>query len=694
MADDYAASTATTGTVAIGGTTTGSIETANDVDWFKVTLTAGKTYRFEMRGADSGDGTLADPFLSIRDSSGTILASSDDGDVNLNSDLLFKAPNSDTYYLSADAALAGQTGTYRITAVEMSANQVLPTLTIAPSSTPAAEGNSGSTVFTFLVTRTGDLSSASSASWAVTGNGAQPANGADFIGSSLPSGTVSFAPGQATASITINVAGDTTLEPDEGFLVSLLNPVGASLGSSEPGTSISQSASGRSGVSESLYTLVAGGGTLTLNYDMLSLPDRADIYVNGTLAVNTNGAVTGAGTLTVPPNVTLNAGDTIRVVMTGGDLDTAWDYTLNYSGGIQALNYLVAGTITNDDQAAPPPVAYTVAGTLGNDVLIPTAGNRYLGGAGNDTYVVSPSTLSGTVTASITDTEGSNVVQMVDGTTVSASSFFADAVELTLSSGSKLQVLGASKFSFQLGANATSGDAASSLSYAQFASALGATLPTGSTPTSGSAGFVVPTTFTQAAAPTPAVVGTSYTVAGTLGNDVLVPSAGNRHLGGAGNDRYLISPQVLAGPVTASIIDTEGSDAVQLADGMTVVSSSFFNDAVQLVLSTGASVQILGASRLSFQVGANAPAADGAASLSYAQFGALLGVTIPAPGAQAVSGTPNFVVPTGSGAVGGGGGGAGIAGLAAGAEIASSSPVIQLVGLADDASTGGGDASW
>jgi hypothetical protein len=42
-----------------------------------------------------------------------------------------------------------------------------------------------------------------------------------------------------------------------------------------------------------------------------------------------------------------------------------------------------------------------------------------------------------------------------------------------------------------LGANAPSGEAASSLTYAQFAAALGASVPTGSSAVSGSANFVV-----------------------------------------------------------------------------------------------------------------------------------------------------------------------------------------------------------
>ena len=63
--DDYLGAEETTGTVAVGGSVTGNLEVDNDVDWFKVRLEEGKSYRVSMRGAESGGGTLADPFVSI-----------------------------------------------------------------------------------------------------------------------------------------------------------------------------------------------------------------------------------------------------------------------------------------------------------------------------------------------------------------------------------------------------------------------------------------------------------------------------------------------------------------------------------------------------------------------------------------------------------------------------------------------------
>ncbi|MEK7687944.1 MAG: Calx-beta domain-containing protein, partial [Pseudomonadota bacterium] len=94
-------------------------------------------------------------------------------------------------------------------------------LSIAATSADKAEGQSETTAFTFTVTRTGDLSSTASASWAVTG----PAvNGADFAGGVLPSGQVNFAAGESSQIITIDVDGDTTVESNEAFSVTLSDP--------------------------------------------------------------------------------------------------------------------------------------------------------------------------------------------------------------------------------------------------------------------------------------------------------------------------------------------------------------------------------------------------------------------------------------------------------------------------------------
>ncbi|NLQ05437.1 SBBP repeat-containing protein, partial [Cylindrospermopsis raciborskii] len=229
----------------------------------------------------------------------------------------------------------------------------IATLAIAPANASQTEGNSGTKPFTFTVTRTGDTSGTSSANWAVTGSGINPANAADF-GGILPSGTVNFAVGETSQTITINVSGDTTIENDEGFTVTLSNPIGAVLGTSSSGNTINESAQGGFGVTEKYYNISSPSGTFQLNYDMYGIPDRAEIFVNNVLQTQTTGGTNGDGFVSGSGSLNLNsiqlkAGDQIKVTITGNVQGTAWDYNVNYTGGLSSVNYIASGLITNDD---------------------------------------------------------------------------------------------------------------------------------------------------------------------------------------------------------------------------------------------------------------------------------------------------------------------------------------------------------
>ena len=99
------------------------------------------------------------------------------------------------------------------------------TLSIVSTDAIRAEGDAGASTYTFTVYRTGNSRAAASASWAVSGQ----ANAADF-GGTLPSGTVSLAPGATSAQIVVTISGDTALESDEAFTMTLSNAVGAAIG--------------------------------------------------------------------------------------------------------------------------------------------------------------------------------------------------------------------------------------------------------------------------------------------------------------------------------------------------------------------------------------------------------------------------------------------------------------------------------
>jgi len=96
---------------------------------------------------------------------------------------------------------------------------------VLPSATPAlrisdvslAEGNLGQTAFVFTVSLSEVSSREVSVKYA-TANGTARSGDGDFVGKS---GTLKFAPGETTKTITVLVNGDAGSELDEAFFVNL-----------------------------------------------------------------------------------------------------------------------------------------------------------------------------------------------------------------------------------------------------------------------------------------------------------------------------------------------------------------------------------------------------------------------------------------------------------------------------------------
>lgn len=99
---------------------------------------------------------------------------------------------------------------------------VLPTLSI--NNVSMDEGSTGLTPFVFTVTRSGDLTLGSTVNYA-TSDGTAKA-GVDY---DATSGPLTFAPGQATATITVEVLGGTAQTSGLNFDVNLSDPTGATI---------------------------------------------------------------------------------------------------------------------------------------------------------------------------------------------------------------------------------------------------------------------------------------------------------------------------------------------------------------------------------------------------------------------------------------------------------------------------------
>ncbi|OEJ67243.1 Calx-beta domain-containing protein [Magnetovibrio blakemorei] len=287
-----------------------------------------------------------------------------------------------------------------------------------------AEGH-GDTTYSFTVRRTGNTSGTSDVNWAVTGSGANPAVGADFSGGTLPSGTVNFLDGQSVKTITLTVAGDSVVETDEGFTVTLSNPVNATIVTATATGAITNDdasvaiaatdadkAEGNSGQTPFTFTITRTGylGTsASINWAVTSAQADGADFSGGALPTGVATFASGAATATVTVNV---QGDVT------GDGDEAFSVTLsNPPAGVTISTATATGTIRTDDivfaVASPGAMLEGDAGTTNFNFVVTRAGN--LSGSQTLTWTVAgigadPASTgdfgatTGTVTFNATDT--------------------------------------------------------------------------------------------------------------------------------------------------------------------------------------------------------------------------------------------------------------------------------------------------
>ena len=259
-----------------------------------------------------------------------------------------------------------------------------PSLSLSGAQT-RAEGNSGSTTYAYVLTLVRDGSTAAFPfTWAVTGSGSNPADAADF-GGTFPSGSGTFAAGETSKTITVLVAGDTAVENDEAFTLTVnatgLNTVTASGTITNDDSSVPVSPLGLVGnrTYESYSYLGTGGSTLTdRTVHYLFEAVGADnpmsvVYGNGAVATASS-SPSGSGVETACSNDivisvdvqypvgtkigSLSFNGSPSATMTGG---TAVEIIGVYSGAtipagalIAFVPTLVVGSATTGTRAGPP----------------------------------------------------------------------------------------------------------------------------------------------------------------------------------------------------------------------------------------------------------------------------------------------------------------------------------------------------
>jgi hypothetical protein len=213
-----------------------------------------------------------------------------------------------------------------------------------------AEGNAGTTAFTFTVTLQPASTGTVTVSYA-TANGTAVAP-SDYT--AVPATVLTFSPGQVSKTVTVNVIGNTTVEPNETFVVNLSAPTGATISDGQgvgmilnddgPVLRITDrvQAEGNAGTTAFTFTvrlLPASAGTVTVNY----------ATANGTATAGSDYTAIPATRLTFAPGQTSKP---VTVNVTGNTvIEPNEAFTVNLSSAVGAtlLDRQGIGTILNDD---------------------------------------------------------------------------------------------------------------------------------------------------------------------------------------------------------------------------------------------------------------------------------------------------------------------------------------------------------
>jgi diadenosine tetraphosphate (Ap4A) HIT family hydrolase len=231
------------------------------------------------------------------------------------------------------------------------------------------EGNTGETNFVFSVSLTRPSSAAVSVHWTTQDGTAVGGNLPD--GDYTPaSGVITFGEKETKATVTVQVHGDNTIEPDETFSVRLTQPLHATI---QDNTGVATIVNDDGTISIADASVMEGNaGTTDLVFKVsLSVAATEKVTVNyhttdGTATVANNDYVAASGTLSFAPGET---SQNVTVVV-NGDTKLEGDETLNVvldsASPFAIADGAGVGTIQNDDSTPVVSIADAPAATEGN----------------------------------------------------------------------------------------------------------------------------------------------------------------------------------------------------------------------------------------------------------------------------------------------------------------------------------------
>ena len=252
----------------------------------------------------------------------------------------------------------------------------LPSPQVSISDVVATEGKSGTAKMQFQLTLSAPSEKPVSVEFATTDDTARAGN--DY---QAAAGTVTFAPGETTKTIAVNVNGDQTVERDETFSVSLRNATNATIAKSQGQGTIANDDVATFSINH-VRLREGNSGTKNLTFTV-TLDKAVDVPVNVDFATNDGTAFANSGDYT-PASGTLHfagkAGESQTItVAVRGDRKVEFNETLVVNlANVEAVGRTVTiardqgtGTIFNDDQGVSLQEDGTllVIGSSGSDTI-------------------------------------------------------------------------------------------------------------------------------------------------------------------------------------------------------------------------------------------------------------------------------------------------------------------------------------
>jgi aspartate 1-decarboxylase len=358
------------GSVSINNVSITEGNNGSQVETFTVTRTGG-TAAFDINYA-TADGTATTADGDYLAKSGTLHFA--DGvvsqtiSVTVNGDT--KVEPNETYNVNLSGATNGATISHAQGAGTIVNDDVAPVAgSVSINNVSITEGNNGSQVETFTVTRTGGTA-AFDVNFATADGTATTANG-DYM---AKSGTLHFADGVLSQTISVTINGDTKVEPNETYNVNLSGATnGATISHAQGvGTIVNDDVApvagsvsindvsiteGNNGSQVETFTVTRTGGSAAFDINYAT--------ADGTATTADNDYVAKSGTLHFADGV---LSQTISVTINGDTKVEANEaFNVNLSGATNGATISHAqgvGTIVNDDTA---PVTHHVANDFNGD---------------------------------------------------------------------------------------------------------------------------------------------------------------------------------------------------------------------------------------------------------------------------------------------------------------------------------------